>query len=258
MLSDVINKNCIIFNADSYKLLEDTIKKENESIIIKEDHKVDLILIDPPYLIPTMRKDKICKNKLSERKNQIIDSIENFISGFDYKIFDYFKSLQNKVNMFIFCNKALLFDLIRYFKEDYLFEILIWHKTNASPMINNTFLPDIEYILYVRDRGVMLQGDYSVRNKVFNLCTNQADKKKYGHPTIKPVEILNNLILVSTKENDLVLDCFMGSGSTGVACKKCNRKFIGIEKDLKFYEIAKNRLIAEYNKISIFDYERES
>lgn len=65
------------------------------------------------------------------------------------------------------------------------------------------------------------------------------------HPTEKPVELLEYLIKTYTNEEDLVLDNCMGSGSTGVACKHLNRKFIGIEIDEKYYEIAKKRIEEE-------------
>lgn len=68
------------------------------------------------------------------------------------------------------------------------------------------------------------------------------DQKKF-HPTQKPVALLEYLIKTYTLENETVLDFTMGSGSTGVACKNLNRKFIGIEKDEKYFEIAKNRIL---------------
>ena len=66
--------------------------------------------------------------------------------------------------------------------------------------------------------------------------------KKYGHITPKPVEMLEHIIKTSSNEGMTVLDCFMGSGSTGVACLNTNRKFIGIELDEKYFEMAKNRI----------------
>lgn len=66
-----------------------------------------------------------------------------------------------------------------------------------------------------------------------------------GHITPKPVEMLEHIISTSSNENDIVLDCFMGSGSTGVACKHLNRRFIGIEINEKYFEIAKNRIELE-------------
>jgi site-specific DNA-methyltransferase (adenine-specific) len=65
---------------------------------------------------------------------------------------------------------------------------------------------------------------------------------KQGHITPKPVDLLEYIIKTSSNENDVVLDCFMGSGSTGVACINTNRNFIGIELDEKYFEIAKNRI----------------
>lgn len=66
--------------------------------------------------------------------------------------------------------------------------------------------------------------------------------EKQGHITPKPVPLLENIIKHSSNEGDVVLDCFMGSGSTGVACKKLNRKFIGIELSEEYFEIAKKRI----------------
>lgn len=66
--------------------------------------------------------------------------------------------------------------------------------------------------------------------------------KKQGHITPKPVEMLENIINHSTNKGDIVLDCFMGSGSTGVACLNTNRRFIGIEKEEKYFNIAKDRI----------------
>lgn len=62
------------------------------------------------------------------------------------------------------------------------------------------------------------------------------------HPTQKPVELLEYLIKTYTNENEIVLDNCMGSGSTGIACVNTNRKFIGIELDEKYFEMAKNRI----------------
>ena len=62
------------------------------------------------------------------------------------------------------------------------------------------------------------------------------------HPTEKPVDLIKELIYNSSNENDIVLDCFMGCGSTGVACIETNRRFYGIELDEKYFKIAEERL----------------
>jgi site-specific DNA-methyltransferase (adenine-specific) len=67
------------------------------------------------------------------------------------------------------------------------------------------------------------------------------------HPTQKPVDLLEYLIKTYTNENETVLDFTMGSGSTGVACMNLNRKFIGIELDNNYFDIAVNRIFENYN-----------
>ena len=71
---------------------------------------------------------------------------------------------------------------------------------------------------------------------------NVPKETQYLHPTQKPVKLMEKIILMFTNENDLVLDCFMGSASTGVACIKNNRKFIGCELDMEYFKICENRL----------------
>lgn len=70
------------------------------------------------------------------------------------------------------------------------------------------------------------------------------------HPTQKPIKLLEWLILSYSNEDDTILDNCMGSGSTGVACFNTNRNFIGIEKDDNYFEIAKNRIMAEHHKLN--------
>lgn len=103
-------------------------------------------------------------------------------------------------------------------------------------------MSDTEYLLYFRKDGVPMYGTYSTKKKYYVSSTNKQDKKMYNHPTIKPLNIIENLVINSSQVQDIVLDCFMGSGTTGVACKKLNRNFIGIELDEQYFNIAKERI----------------
>ena len=86
-------------------------------------------------------------------------------------------------------------------------------------------------------------GEYIQRFTNYPTNIISTDKKeKTEHPTLKPVALLMYLIKTYTNDNEPVLDFTMGSGSTGVACKNTNRNFIGIEKDDKYFEIAKQRI----------------
>jgi len=89
-------------------------------------------------------------------------------------------------------------------------------------------------------RSIPINMTYPHETLKFRGCF--ADKGKSLHPTQKPVELLEYLIKTYTLEGETVLDFTMGSGSTGVACKNLNRSFIGIEKDNKYFEIARARI----------------
>lgn len=84
---------------------------------------------------------------------------------------------------------------------------------------------------------------YTYNNlKEHHSVMNYEIAKKQGHITPKPVDLLEYIIKTSSNKGDVVLDCFMGSGSTGVACLNTGRKFIGIEKEEKYFNIAKDRI----------------
>ena len=91
----------------------------------------------------------------------------------------------------------------------------------------------------------LLQSGTKYVQKYTNYPTNviyfDCDTTHY-HPTQKPVSLLEYLIKTYTKENDIVLDSFMGSGSTGVGCLNTNRKFIGIEKEKEYFDITQRRI----------------
>lgn len=122
-------------------------------------------------------------------------------------------------------------------------ELLTWHKSNPVPTCNNKYLSDTEYLLFFREKGVPIFGEYKTKKKYYVMQTNKKDKELYNHPTVKPLEIIENLVINSSKENDVVLDCFMGSGTTGVACRKLGRNFIGIEIEKEYFKTALSRIV---------------
>ena len=138
-------------------------------------------------------------------------------------------------------------------------ELFTWHKSNPIPTCNNKYLSDTEYCLIFRENGTNLYGTYETKSKYYISNINKEDKEKYLHPTIKPLEVVKNHIINSTKENDIVLDCFCGSGTTCVAAKETGRRFIGMEIDPEYHKIAVDRLngITANGQTSIFtDFEK--
>lgn len=88
----------------------------------------------------------------------------------------------------------------------------------------------------------MLNDGFELKQKYYVSSLNQSDKEKFKHPTIKPLSLVERHIKHTTQENDIVLDCFCGSGTTCVACKNTNRRYIGIELNSKWHKVAVDRL----------------
>ncbi len=222
-----------IYNEDSYK----AIKKI-------PDKSIDCIYTDIPYII---QSGGASESPLSQRAKRLRnEELKDIKDGIDYSILDDFVRVMKNVNIFIWCSKEQINDIMNYFlnidKKTINFEILVWAKNNPTPLTNNTWLPDIEYCLYFREKGVTLNNGYELKSKWYSSPINKKDKDLYNHPTIKPLELVKRHLLHTTQENDIVADFFLGSGTTCVAAKELNRRYIGFEIDKKYFEIAKDRL----------------
>lgn len=200
---------------------------------------VDMVLTDPPYEVETSGAG------LYRRKERpYLGQINPISNGFDEQILDEICRIMKKINLYIFCSQKQILPLLKYFVDGKKcnYNIISWHKTNPVPACGNKYLTDTEFVLFFREKGVKIGGSYDTKRTYYVTPLNTADKKLYQHPTVKPTDILQNLIMNSTNENDVVLDCFMGSGSAMIACLNTNRKGIGIEIDEKYFSIAKNRI----------------
>ena len=208
-----------------------------EGLKLLDNNSIDLVIIDPPYLL------NLNKVKKPINMNNYANELLNLKNGFDLKVLDILIQKMKKINIYIYCSKRQVKDLLNYFSDKNCnHEILTWHKLNPSPLINNNYLPDTEYILFFREKGVKVYGNYHTKRKYYLSLTNKVDKQKYKHPTIKPLELIERHIINSSKEGDLVLDCFCGSGTTLVGALNQNRRYIGFEIDKNYYEIAKKRI----------------
>ena len=189
------------------------------------------------------------KDEEAERLRVIANAVENrentsFISkGFDNSILDELCRVMKKINIYIWCNKNQLRQIIDYFDDKGCFiDLLTWNKTNPIPTCNNTYLSDIEYCVFAREQGVKVYGSVATKSKWFTTSCNVDDKKKYNHPTIKPLERIKQYVINSSQRGGVILDVFLGSGTTAVAAKELGRQYIGFELNPEFYQIALDRL----------------
>lgn len=132
---------------------------------------------------------------------------------------------------------------------------ITWQKTNPPPNLScKYFTHSTETILWARKNSAdkhffnytlmkELNGGKQMKDVWTGILTPRREKTFGKHPTQKPLYVLEKIILASTREGDLVLDPFCGSSTTGVACKMCGRKFIGIDNDADFIALSRERLI---------------
>jgi len=217
------------------------------------DKSVDMVLTDPPYGTTACKWDVVIAFDLMWEQLKRITKDNGAICLFGSEPFSSHLRLSN----------------LKMFKYDW-----IWKKKNPSNFLDAKKRPlGISEIISVFGSKITYYPQNLVRvDKIVNYPVKTKNRmigqvnakrvllkqeftnyprtileysKQYGHHTSqKPVPLLEYLIKTYTLENETVLDFTMGSGSTGVACKNLNRSFIGIERDDKYFEIAKNRIEA--------------
>ena len=198
--------------------------------LIKQNVKVDAIITDPPYGMDyrsNYRKEKY--EKISNDND--LSFLDDFFQKCD-------KLLKDDTHIYCFCSWHHI-DKFKIAFEKYftLKNVIVWEKNNTSMGdLKGSYAPKHEFVLFGH-KGRRLRNGKRFPDV---LQANRTGNKL--HPTQKPISLLQIFIEQSSDENEIILDPFMGSGSTGVATLNTNRKFIGIELDEKYFNIAKNRL----------------
>jgi len=222
------------------------------------DESIDLVLTDPPYNISQDGK-QITRNNLKfgvyKRDTSIkLDFGEwDKMSETDYLSFtecwfaEVTRTMKPKAWIYIFFDKMRIgyFDL--FLAKKYGINpktIIVWNKTNPTPQFRKANWTSASEFIWAGTKGKAGLKNFGRQTemKSYFLSPNKSSYGKTSHPTEKPVALCEYLIKPSTFEGDVVLDCFMGSGTTGVACMRLGRKFIGIEKEKEYFEIAEARI----------------
>lgn len=219
------------------------------------DGSIDLIVTDQPYFLPSWTGGGFMDETHDRWKDEI--NQDNLAKSYDISAFaEIADRIQGgKINAYFFCNKL---QIPQYFdeyvnKRGCKFDILCWHKDNAMPTFHNKYLTDTEYLLYFRKSGCYCNPQsYNDAKTWFVQSINNKDKQMYGHPTIKPLNIVQTIIRNSSEYGGVILDPFCGSGTTAIAAIREKRHWICIEKDPKFYEVAKKRIENELKQPTLF------
>ena len=200
------------------------------------DKCIDLVFTDVPYKQEFhgrgMSKDRPKYLQISQYGSSLNIDYSNF--------FELALLKMKKVNFFTFCDKETKFEFINLAKKNkFGYKEIAFCKTSPTLFTNNQWLPDIEWGIHIfKDLEVM--GSYETKRSFFVMQNFQ--EPNICHPSPKKVEIVKQILKNISKPNDLILDCFSGSGTTAIACHNLNRQFICIEKDYDYWKASVERL----------------
>jgi len=189
--------------------------------------QVDAVVTDPPY--GEVNRESGGLRSLDKGVADIVDFDERWIAS-------KFARLANSI--YIWCGSEQVSEYREVLVEAGMTtRLCIWEKTNPSPMNGQyLWLSSIETCIFARRKGAVFNEHCA--SPVWRIAT----QPKEFHPTAKPILLMEVQIKASTNDGQVVLDPFMGSGTTGVAAVQMGRKFIGIERESKYFDIACQRI----------------
>ena len=204
------------------------------------DKCVDLVLTDPPYAMNFQSNHRQIKHKKIENDDNLL-----WLPEWTKQIA---RVIKENAHLYIFCSwhniDVFKQEIQKYIKVK---NILIWAKNNKGMGdLQNDYAPEYEMILYCNPNNKKLNG-----GRDSNILRYKRTQDEL-HPTQKPVDLFAYLIQKSTNENDLVLDCFSGSGTTAVAYHNLKRRFICIERDKEYCEASIKRLEQAQRQQTLF------
>ncbi|MDF2537505.1 MAG: hypothetical protein K0S76_526 [Herbinix sp.] len=210
------------------------------------DACIELILCDPPY--------NLAKYSTGNMKFEWRNDINNDVAKWDLHelapidlLGEFKRVLSPTGNIFVFTSYNMIGKWHEAFDSEFdTFQFMVWHKINPVPNIRkSSFLNSCELIVCMWNKGHTW--NFSKQNEMHNfiecpICLGRERLKAPKHPTQKPVKVLKHIIKIASNENDLVLDMFMGVGSTGVAARELNRRFLGVEIDDDYFKACETRM----------------
>lgn len=212
-----------------------------------ENESIDLIITDPPYKVTTRGRGRKGTTTSGGMLSKEIVNKGGIFQHNDIKLQEYipefYRILKDGSHCYIMTNNVNLYETLTVAKENgfHFIKSLIWNKGNK--IMSQAYMSQFEYILFFR-KGKFKRINNCGTADILDV-QNKKTKGKDGknlHDTEKPIELMKILIENSSQENDIVLDPFMGVGSTIIAGIESNRRFIGIELDKEYFEIASERI----------------
>lgn len=213
---------------------------------------IDLCVTDPPYLHDKGGNGggntKLATSDMYKKDGKVIKEMSAFTKEKCWEMLDEVNRVMKNMNAFFFCNDSLIPHYLNWAIENkYKYTILTWNKP-LSILNRERFSTNMEYIVRIYGKGTALnkldldtypeKKEYYSKYRYFPQIKG---KNKY-HPTQKPIELINGIVELTTNENDVVIDPYMGGGTTAESCLRLNRRFIGFEIDEEFFKNANERI----------------
>lgn len=218
-----------------------------------KDNSVDLIVTDPPYNLG---------NFMRNRDTNLKKMRENFFGDAGWDDLDYSEWVENMDAFFqestrilkkggamvVFMSLIKVETLIKLAEKNKLYYKTtgIWHKTNPMPRnMNLHFINSVEgwvYFVNGARTGTFNNNSKAIHDFIETSLTPGNEKRYGGHPTQKPEGVIKHFLELLSNHGDVIMDPFMGSGTTGVVAKRLERNFIGIELQEDYFDVAKKRI----------------
>jgi site-specific DNA-methyltransferase (adenine-specific) len=213
-----------------------------------ESNSVDLVITSPPYNKNYWLRNRSQKGKRIITYNNFNDALEpnEYINQQREIIKELIRIIKPTGSIFynhidIFCKHTTIYP--NYIHEFPLKQIIVWDRGNTPKLDKSYFFPTTEWIFWIKktiDAKPFFDKSKALHNK--NIWRINKEKNNI-HPAPFPKELVNNIILSCSKENDIILDCYIGSGTTAICAIENKRRYIGIEQSDEYIQLINERIL---------------
>lgn len=217
--------------------------------LISDGVFVDLVVADPPYVISRQSNFHTMKDRKNARTGTSFGEWDEEFDNAPWieKTFDI---LRDGGSLIMFNDFKKISDVIAIAsKAGFEFkDVIVWEKTNPMPRNRDRrYVPSLELMLWFvkkkKARWVFNRQDNSLQSPVMRYASESGGAFKRYHPTQKPVKLIEEIIRIHSNEGDLVLDPFMGSGTTAISAINTGRNYVGFEIAPGYFDTLSKRIV---------------
>jgi len=232
-----ITKTGDIWQIGGHRLMCGDSSSQTQLDLLLNGGIAQLCITDPPY---NMAAEGGSKQPIGRAAAKLGEAIKHLCDFEPEQFLAMLPTIFDKgiMNSYVFCNKDLVPNYLKWAVEaGYNFNILFWKKPNAIPL-GGQHRPDVEYILFFRKSA---KWNNAVKDANYSKCLEYAREKEDGHPTIKPIKLIQNMMMISSSPGQLIFEPFSGSGTTIIAAEMLGRICYAMEISPAYVDVAVKR-----------------